>query len=153
VQRPDIVRADPETARRRVLRAHLAVQGFTLVLAAGLILLARPLCVGVFGSDFEGSVDQLRILALGGFGIVALKQLGDALIAQRRPLLESAAVAVAFACTVVLDVVLIPNHGGLGAASASSIAYTIGGLATAALFFRTIGARSRRDGRYTPAGE
>jgi O-antigen/teichoic acid export membrane protein len=152
VQRPDIVRADPETARRRALRAHAIVQVVTVVLVVTLLVLARPLCVGVFGDEFAGSVDQLRILALGGFGIVTLKQLGDALIAQRRPLLESAAVAIAFVCTLVLDVILIPGHGGLGAAISSSTAYTVGGLAAALLFTRTIGARRPHDAPYRSAG-
>jgi O-antigen/teichoic acid export membrane protein len=138
VQRPDLVRSDPATARRRALRAHAFAQAATLVLAVGLIALAKPLCVGVFGRDFAGSVTQLRILALGGFGIVALKQLGDTLVAQQRPLYESAAVAIAFAATIVLDVLLIPAHGGAGAAVASSAAYTLGGLAALVFFLRLL---------------
>lgn len=145
VQRPDLVRADAETARRRALRAHRLVQGATLLLAIGLIVLARPLCVGVFGNDFSGSVNQLRLLAVGSLGIVALKMLGDALIAQHRPLLESAAVASAFVCTVVLDILLIPHHGGAGAAAASTIAYTTGGAIAFILFLRTVGARAARS--------
>jgi O-antigen/teichoic acid export membrane protein len=146
VQRPDLVRATPEEARRRALRAHALAQAVTVVLAAILFVAARPLCVGVFGSDFADSASQLRVLALGGFGVVALKQLGDALIAQRRPLRESAAVLVAFVATVVLDAILIPRHGGLGAAVASTIAYTAGGIAAAILFLTAIG-RGVRAGR------
>jgi O-antigen/teichoic acid export membrane protein len=144
VQRPDLVRSTPDVARRRGRRAHNIVQGVTAILAIALIALARPLCVGVFGPQFAGSVNQLRILALGAFGIVTLKQLGDALIAQRRPLLESAAVALAFVSTIVLDATLIPGHGGLGAAIASSVAYTIGGIAALVLFLRAIDVSGRR---------
>lgn len=150
-QRPDLVRATPEAARRRALRAHWVVQGVTVLLAAGLLLLAHPLTVGVFGSDFGGAVEQLRILAFGGFGIVALKQLGDALIAQRHPLLESVAVATAFICTLALDAILIPQHGGVGAATASTIAYSLGGIAAGVLFVRTIGGARRRCGSSTSA--
>jgi O-antigen/teichoic acid export membrane protein len=147
VQRPDLVRSDPETARHRALRAHAIVQGVTLVLVVALIALAHPLCVGVFGKDFAESTDQLRVLACGAFGVVALKQLGDALIAQRHPLLESAVVAVAFVCTMTLDVLLIPSHGGLGASIASTVAYTVAGAGALLLFLRTIAASGRPSER------
>jgi len=83
-------------------------------------------------------VDQLRILAIGGLGILAAKLLGSALIAQRRPLLETIATAGAFVATLVLDVILIPRHGGLGAAIASSTAYSVGGLLVALIAARTL---------------
>jgi hypothetical protein len=38
------------------------------------------------------------VLAFGAAGIVAVKLLGDALIAQRRPLLSTAAVGVGLVC-------------------------------------------------------
>jgi Na+-driven multidrug efflux pump len=38
--------------------------------------------------------------------------------------------------TIALDVALIPPHGGLGAALASTISYTAGGLAAAIFFLR-----------------
>jgi Na+-driven multidrug efflux pump len=84
---------------------------------------------------------MLRILALGAFGIVALKLLGNALTAQRKPMLETAAIGGAFVCTVALDVILIPAHGGLGAAIASSVAYTFGGILVALIFTRALKGR------------
>jgi Na+-driven multidrug efflux pump len=44
-------------------------------------------------------------------------------------------------CTVALDVILIPSHGGLGAAIASSVAYTLGGVLVALIFTRTLKGR------------
>ena len=87
-----------------------------------------------FGESFRESVGMLRVLTVGAFGIVALKLLGNALTAQRKPMLETAAIGVAFVCTVALDVILIPAHGGSGAAVASSVAYTVGGVAAALIF-------------------
>ena len=141
VQRPDLVRADRRDAARQaatVLRISLVV---TALLGGALLGLAPFLCVTVFGPSFEGSIDDLRVLAFGGFGIAALKMLGSALTAQGRPLLETASVGVAFAVILVLDVVLIPSHGGLGAAFASVIAYSAGGFAVGIIFARTLGAR------------
>jgi O-antigen/teichoic acid export membrane protein len=142
VQRPDLVRARAAQAARLAARVFRV----TLVLAAGLALLlaaAAPLlCSIVFGSEFDGSVPELRVLALSAFGISALELLGNALTAQRKPMLEAGAIAVAFATTIVLDLVLIPPLGGLGAAIATSVAYSAGGAAIAAIFVRSLGARA-----------
>ena len=74
----------------------------TSVLAAIMVVAAAPfLCTTIFGSDFEGSVVMLRVLLIGVFGIIALKLFGNALTAQRRPLLASTAISVGFATTIV----------------------------------------------------
>jgi O-antigen/teichoic acid export membrane protein len=141
VQRADLVRASPEQAARQAARAFRGALLLTGVLAVAVVLAAPVLCVTVFGSEFRGSVNELRILAPGALGMVALKQLTNALIAQRRPLRATAGVAVAFALTLVLDLVLIPGHGGLGASIASTVAYCVGGAAIAILFARALGLR------------
>jgi O-antigen/teichoic acid export membrane protein len=134
VHRPDLVRASRrETARQTgvVFRAAVLV---TLPLALVIVAAAPFLCVTVFGDDFRGSVTELRVLAGGAFGILAVKLLGNALTAQGKPILETAAIGIAFTVTVTLDLLLVPPYGGLGAAVASSIAYTAGGVAVAILF-------------------
>jgi O-antigen/teichoic acid export membrane protein len=107
------------------------------------VLLAPVLCVTVFGEAFSGSVDDLRVLVLGAFGVVALKLLGNALTAQRRPGLASLGAAAALVVTVALDLALIPAYGGVGAAVASTLAYTAGGIVAAVLFVRVLGVRTR----------
>ena len=147
VQRPDLVRASPEEARKRataVLRGALAL---TLVCTVVMIV-ARPVALH---HDLRGRASRALsrcsgVLVLGSFGIATLKLLGNALTAQRRPLLETAAVAVAFVTVFALDFALIPAHGGLGASIASAASYTLGGLAVAVIFGRTLGARARRHG-------
>jgi O-antigen/teichoic acid export membrane protein len=141
VQRPDLVRATPSEAVRRALRVCRV--GFVLSGAAAVVMLivAPFLCAGVFGERFHGSIDDLRVLSLGAFGIVAFELLRNALTAQRKPMLGSAAVGVAFVLTVALDVLLIPRYGGLGAAIATSAAYTCGGVAAGLIFARAMHAR------------
>jgi O-antigen/teichoic acid export membrane protein len=139
VQRPDLVRA---ARRDAASRAAATVRGaflLTLPVAVGLFLAAPLLCAGVFGSSFSDSATSLRILVVGAFGVIALKQLSNALTAQSLPLSASAGIGVALAATVGLDVLLIPSHGAVGAAIASSIAYTIGGLAIIAIFTTKLG--------------
>jgi O-antigen/teichoic acid export membrane protein len=139
VQRPDIVRADEREAARQASTLFRVAMLLTLIPAVIMVVAAPFLCVTIFGDAFSGSVDQLRVLAFGAFGIVALKQLGSALTAQGKPVLESVAVGVGFVATVALDIVLIPPFGGLGAAIASTVAYTAGGIAVVLIFARAFG--------------
>ncbi len=141
VQRPDLVRASTPEAERQASIVFRGAFLITLVLAVAMAVLAPFLCVTLFGESFRGSIEMLRILSLGAFGIVALKLLGNALTAQRKPLLETAAISGAFVCTVVLDIILIPTHGGLGAAIASSVAYMLGGIFVALIFTRALNGR------------
>ena len=75
VQRPDLVRANRSEASRQASIGFRAGALLTLVSAVVLIAAAPFLCVTVFGSDFHGSIRDLRILALGAFGIAAIKPL------------------------------------------------------------------------------
>lgn len=141
VLRPDMVRAQPHEAAARAATAFRVTGLITLLFALGTVVLAPVLCVTVFGEEFRGAVDDLRILAFGAIGIAAMRVFGSTLTAQQRPLLETAGVGVGLVVTIVLDILLIPGNGGTGAAIASTFAYTAGGLAMIAIFVRTLGAR------------
>ena len=143
VQRPDLVRGSRRDTVQMASKMFRIAAVATIPLAIALALLAPVLCVDVFGSEFRGAVDDLRILAGGSIGIVALKLLGNAFTAQRRPLLETAAIGVAFVGGVVLDVLLIPPFGGAGAAAASTASYLAGGAVAVAIFVRAFHASGR----------
>ncbi len=134
VQRPDLVRVDArEAALRtaRVCRVGFLVTGGAALIGIALAPFALP---RIFGWGFEGAVPQFQVLALGAIGVVAFELLRNALTAQRRPMLGSAAVGIAFVLTVILDLTLIPPYGGMGAAVATTIAYTCGGVGAALIF-------------------
>jgi O-antigen/teichoic acid export membrane protein len=139
VFRPDLVRASEPAARRQAAAIFRVGVLLTVPLALAIFLAAPFLCVTVLGAAFEGSIADLRLLIPGAFGIVAVKVLGSALLARGRPLREAAATAVAFAATILLDVLLIPRFGGSGAAIASTVSYCVGGLTIAFLFCRALG--------------
>jgi O-antigen/teichoic acid export membrane protein len=139
VQRPDLVRATRREAARLTALVFRAAALVTAISALVVVAAAPVLCVGVFGSDFRGSIDDLRVLVWGAFGMVALKLFGNALVARSRPVLQSIAISAGFACTVALDVILIPPFGGLGAALASTIAYTAAGVLSGAIFLHALG--------------
>jgi O-antigen/teichoic acid export membrane protein len=142
VQRPDLVRARVEEARRRAVAVFRAAAVVTGAAALVMIVAAPVLCVTIFGPDFRGSIDDLRVLVAGAFGMMTLKLFGNALVARGRPGLQSVAIGAGFACTVALDIVLIPPFGGLGAALASTLAYTAAGIVVAVIFLRALGGRA-----------
>jgi O-antigen/teichoic acid export membrane protein len=143
VQRPDLVRATRREAGRLAAAIFRAAILVSAAAAVALVVLAPVLCNVLAGDDFAGSVDDLRVLVVGTCGILALQLLGSALTAQQRPELETAATGVALVATIVLDLLLIPPFGGLGAAAASAGAYTAGGVAAVLLASRTLGVRGR----------
>jgi O-antigen/teichoic acid export membrane protein len=143
LQRPDLVRADQSSAIQ--IAGQSIRRGLLLsIAAASVLIVAAPLlCVTVFGTQFRGSIDDLRVLALGGVGIAMSVLLANAMIAQRRPLLAAAADATALVVTLGLDILLIPGLGGLGAAIATTIAYGVGSLVLTVVFVRLLGGRAR----------
>jgi Na+-driven multidrug efflux pump len=75
--------------------------------------------------------------------MMALNIFGTALVAQQRPILESAAHGVGFVVALVLYVVLIPKFGATGAAFASAVSYLICGGVALGLVHRTLGLQYR----------
>nr|WP_221376613.1 polysaccharide biosynthesis C-terminal domain-containing protein [Actinoplanes polyasparticus] len=137
--RPDLLRASAEDAGRQAARIFRICAVLVLIVTVGTVLAAPVLCVMVFGPEFEDSVLDLRILAVGAFGVMALNIFGTTLVAQRRPTLESAVNGVGFAVAIVLYVVLIPPFGASGASLASAISYLLCGAVAIALVHRTFG--------------
>jgi O-antigen/teichoic acid export membrane protein len=137
---PRFTRASPSQAaadaRRLLTRACLG----TVVLAPVLVLASGVVVPLVFGSAFRPAVGPACILLIGlsveGAAAVASAYLWG----SGRPGANSLGMAVGVVVTVVFDVALIPRHGAVGAAVASTIAY----LATTGLLSAlTLGLTSR----------
>jgi O-antigen/teichoic acid export membrane protein len=141
--RPDLLRASAEDAGRQSARIFRACVVVVLVLVGGTLLAAPFLCVTIFGPEFADSVFDLRILAFGAFGMMALNIFGTALVAQQRPILESMANGIGFAAALVMYLVMIPPFGATGAALASAISYLVCGGAASILVHRTLGLQYR----------
>ncbi|MBB4695090.1 polysaccharide biosynthesis C-terminal domain-containing protein [Paractinoplanes abujensis] len=137
--RPDLLRASAEDAGRQSARIFRVCAVLVLIIVGGTVLAAPLLCVTIFGPEFADSVLDLRILAVGAFGMLALNIFGTALVAQQRPILESIAHGVGFAVAIGLYVTLIPPFGATGAALASAVSYLICGLVALILVQRTLG--------------
>ncbi|MGI9658217.1 MAG: oligosaccharide flippase family protein [Gaiellaceae bacterium] len=138
VQRPDLVRLSREKAGQFAARIFRVAIFLGLALTVALVVAAPILCVTIFGEEFRGSIDDLRVLALSSVGVAAVFLLGNALIAQRKPLHASAAEASALVASIALNLVLVPIYGGLGAAIAAALAFTIGGATVSVVFSKML---------------
>lgn len=134
-RRGDAVEREAKKALPRI--AVLSLAG-ALPLAAAAFALPW-----IFGPAFNAAILPAQILLIGlvaeGAGGVATPYL----YGKGRPGLNSIGMGAGVVVTVVLDVLLIPRHGAVGAAIASSAAYATASL-TLLLLFAWVAARSRR---------
>lgn len=138
VQRPDLVRATRQKAGEFAARIFRVAVFLGIAMSIVLIVAAPILCVTIFGEEFRGSIDDLRVLALSSVGVAAVYLFGNALIAQRKPVHASASEATALVASIALNLVLVPMWGGLGAAVAATLAFTLGGLTVSVVFGRVL---------------
>jgi O-antigen/teichoic acid export membrane protein len=127
-------------ARRLMLPAALA----TTLGAAPFVLLAGPVMGLLYGSEFDAAVLPAQVLV---FGMLLGGPAGVAsgyLYGRGHPGLNSWAFGVGLAVTVLLDVLLIPRFGVMGAACASTTAYLLTDAALLVLLRRVGGRTSRR---------
>jgi O-antigen/teichoic acid export membrane protein len=117
-------------ARRMIPRA-LAVTAsgaLFLALASGVVV---PL---LFGSTFDGAVVPAQILLVGLAAEGAAGVITAFMFGRGRPGLNSLAAGMGVIVTIVLDLILIPRLGAVGAAIASSAAYLTTTLALVAWY-------------------
>jgi O-antigen/teichoic acid export membrane protein len=137
--RPDLLRASTADAGRQAARIFRVCAVIVLIIVGGTVLAAPFLCTTIFGPEFTDSVLDLRILAFGAFGLMALNIFGTTLVAQQRPILESIAHGVGFAVAIALYMLLIPPFGAAGASLASAVSYLLCGIVALGLVNRTFG--------------
>jgi O-antigen/teichoic acid export membrane protein len=104
------------------------VFGITLALTAlgalGLVLVGRPVIRFLFSSAFVGAYVPMLILLPGVVLLGGSKVLTNEIAGRGYPHYNSVNAGLSLVLTVVLDLVLIPRYSVLGAALASSIAYS-----------------------------
>ena len=104
--------------------------GLLAVAAASLLAAAAyPLIAILYGSEWTESVVPLIILAFGAIGLAIEGPVRGLLIRLASPSRVSLAAVSVVVLSIILDVLLIPPFGIVGAAIASAIAYwTLAGL-------------------------
>lgn len=90
-----------------------------------LIVFAKYLIPILYGDKFKPSILPLLWLLPGIFSLSLSKILSGDLSGRGKVILGSYASLISFIVTIILDFILIPRHGVIGASIASSISYTI----------------------------
>jgi O-antigen/teichoic acid export membrane protein len=109
--------------RARRLTAPLLAGGFLVAIALSLV--AFPLFPLVFGEQFRAATWP-AIIIVCGLVVEPAAGVGSAfLLGSGRPGLNSLLLGAGLVVTLVLDVLLIPDHAALGAAWASALAYLL----------------------------
>jgi lipopolysaccharide/colanic/teichoic acid biosynthesis glycosyltransferase/O-antigen/teichoic acid export membrane protein len=107
------------TSRQMILRAGAVTAGASIPLAIAAGWVVPPL----FGASFTGATLPARILLVGLAAEGVAGVVTAFLFGRGRPGLNSLAAGAGVVVTLVLDIILIPRFGAVGAAVASSAAY------------------------------
>jgi len=133
--------AGKEDAHRDATAARAVRLGLLLTLAAALplFLLAGPLLPLLAGGAYAASGPALRALLPGIVAFAPGAVLAGDFIGRGRPHWNTQASVLTLAVNVAVGLVLIPRHGALGAAWASSVAYVCGSAVMLARFRQATG--------------
>jgi len=139
VLRPLIAGLSSAEARMRglVLFRRVFVLNLAMIVAMGAA--GGDLIVRFFGEEFAIAVPAFHILLIGLAAHGANGVLAGYNVGIGRPELNTYNALIGLAVTIVLDVLLIPSYGIIGAAIASSIAYSTKAVALVATFLVTAG--------------
>lgn len=117
----------------RVCRYVGTIMFFVVIfgyLATGFLL---PL---LYSQQYVDSIVPFRILLIGTFFMTYCKILGNTIAAYGKPEKNIAANIAGSLSNVLLNIILIPKYGIIGAAISGSISYSISGFATIIIFMR-----------------
>ncbi|MDP9326101.1 MAG: oligosaccharide flippase family protein, partial [Candidatus Dormibacteraeota bacterium] len=122
---PQVARLPPQSVTRYLLRSLAFAAAVTVPPALALAMLGRPLILLLFGGKYADASQPLVVLAIGmtayGFYFV----LGSLWIGLGRPLIDMLATGTGMMTTVVLAVILVPEHALAGGAIAFTAGSTI----------------------------
>ncbi len=118
------------TARQRLPRVVERSLRYMVVLAVPLgvlgVTLARPIILFLYGANFELSVQVLRVLVWWGAFMYLNSLLGHYFLSVNRPRTVMVQAALSLVVNLVLNLVLIPRLGALGAAVSIAAAEVVG---------------------------
>ncbi|MEJ2211429.1 MAG: flippase [Anaerolineae bacterium] len=100
---------------------------FNLPICLAMLVFAEPL-LGIFGAQFVPGATSLRILSLGWLIMSATGPANRTIAMSGRSRLNLANIVFMFALHVVLNLLLVPRYGILGAAWATTTSITLGSL-------------------------
>ena len=139
VLRPLIASLSAAEARVRGLVLYRRVFLINLAAVAIMAIVGGQLIVTLFGPEFAPAVPAFQILLIGLAAQGADPVLNGYYVGIGRPEYNTYTALAGLAVTIVADIALIPPYGLVGAAVASSLAYTTKAAAFTGLFLATSG--------------
>jgi O-antigen/teichoic acid export membrane protein len=119
-------REDLASLRALVVRTARLTSAATVLIGAA-VLLAAPLLLRLFGPGFDASFAPLALLVLGVAVYSAFGPAEDVLNMLGGERLSAAVALAALSVAVVLNILLIPRYGVMGAAAAMASANALRG--------------------------
>ncbi len=111
--------------RRSLQRAFDVSVWVAIALAAATTLIAAPLIGVLYGAPYTRTADILRVHMWAAPFVFMGTIFGRAMIAEHRLNVELLRHSVGAAVNIGLNVILIPRYGGVGAAVATLVSYSI----------------------------
>jgi O-antigen/teichoic acid export membrane protein len=139
VLRPLIASLPVAEARARGVALYRRFFVVNLAAIAVMAVAGGPIILRFFGAEFAAAVPAFNILLIGLAAHGADGVLNGYNVGIGRPELNTYTALAGMIVTIVLDLSLIPTYGIIGAAVASSVAYTVKAIALTAVFVTTAG--------------
>jgi O-antigen/teichoic acid export membrane protein len=139
VLRPLIASLSMSEARAKGVFLYRRVFGINLVGVLIMAVAGGPLILFLFGPEFAPAVPAFQILLFGLAAHGADGVMSGYNVGIGKPEYNTYTALAGLAVTIVLDLTLIPAYSLIGAAIASSIAYTVKAAAFTAIFIITSG--------------
>ncbi len=108
---------------KRIGGLGLGLIGTGLLIGVATLLLSKPLVLTLYGEQFHGSIPLLNMYIFSLVGTLILGVLYQDLLLRNRIWEIVVIAAIPALVNILLNLYLIPNHGGIGAALATVISY------------------------------
>jgi len=134
---PKAAATKPEVMNTFTPRVFYITLGLTLLGGLGLAIMGKCLIQLIFSSVFIGAYVPLLVLLPGVVLLGSTKVLTNEIAGRGYPHYNSINAGLALILTVILDLLLIPRYKAIGAAFASSVAYSVISI-TAVVFYAIV---------------
>lgn len=109
----------------QLLRVSFVIIGVVAIL---LILFSKFIILTLYGHEFYGSISVLKYLLPGVLILTIYKVMNMDLAGRGKPWIAMWAMIPSLIINIILNIILIPEHGANGAAYSSTISYSISGV-------------------------
>ena len=125
----------------KICRISLAI---TLICILGIAVLGKPLIRLMYGEEYIDSYGVTLIIVMGGIGMVFYKMIYSFNVINARRVENLVLLVISALFNVIMNLILIPSYGIIGAAFASLISYLVCGFMFMISFIRYTGSSFKK---------